>query len=83
MSAAQIDEFIAAMKTLDIEFGRSRLPPNSDISDEGIIAGYHKLRYECTALDPEFRHASGHYLRERGLTRMHLRPLLPEGDLPK
>jgi hypothetical protein len=70
----------AALTTLDIEWARKHLPLN--LSDEVLLVSMHKARYDCTAIEPDLRHASGAWLRERGLSRMMGLPWPPEGTLP-
>ncbi len=78
--AKMLAERNAALVTLDMDYARRMLPTAS--SDEVRLLAMHKARYECTAIAAEFRHASGHWLREHGSKRMDGSELLPEGELP-
>lgn len=69
-----------ALRALDIGYAR-RLMPTATGDDVRLMA-MHKARYECTDLEPELRHASADWLRERGFSRMSGDPILPEGQLP-
>lgn len=69
-----------ALREMNLDYARSVIP--SAPSDEVLIVALHKARYECTGLEPEYRHASAAWLRERGYGRM-CGPLLPEGELPE
>lgn len=69
-----------ALREMNLDYARAVLPRAS--SEEVLIIALHKARYECLDIEPELRHASGQWLRERGYGRMR-GPLLPEGELPQ
>lgn len=70
-----------AFRTLDLDYARNQM--GRPTSDEVLILALHKARYECTGIEPEYRHESARWLRERGYGRSIGGPLLPEGELPK
>lgn len=70
----------AALRILDMNYARELMPQAS--SDEVRLIAMHKARYSCTDIEPELRHASGAWLRERGYGAFE-GPLLPEGELPR
>lgn len=79
---AFLDKRDEALRTLDMDYARRVLPQAS--SDEVRLLAMHKARYECKTIGPEYRHASGAWLRERGFGRgIPGEPLLPEGELPQ
>lgn len=69
-----------ALRSLDMDYFREAMPGASN--DFVRLAAAHKARYECTDLEPEFRHASRNWLAEHDMTRFNGMPLLPEGTLP-
>ena len=75
-----LDERDRALIEMDMNYLRRMLPAASN--DEVRIMSAHKARYECTTLPNEVRHASRAWLAERGLKRVDLSDLLPEGELP-
>jgi hypothetical protein len=77
---ARLDERDAALTTLDLNWARKLLPEGT--SDEILLTSMHKARYDCTAIAPELRHASGDWLRSRGLTRIAGLEWPPTGELP-
>ena len=68
-----------AFATLDMDYARRVMPAATD--DSVRLMALHKARYDCADLAPELRHASGHWLRERGLGST-MGPLLREGEIP-
>lgn len=68
-----------ALANLDMQWAREQSPRVA--SDEVVLIGLHKARYECRVIAAELRHESGAWLRERNYNRSH-GPLLPEGELP-
>lgn len=75
---------IKALIALDIPAARclAENPGGLGVSDETALLSLHQMRYECTVLDAELRHASAHWLHENGYTRLYGYPLLDEGGLP-
>jgi hypothetical protein len=78
--AAWLQHRNEALRTLDMDWARRQLPGASD--DEVRLLSMHKARYELKQLEPEYRHASGAWLRERGYRRFDGTELLPDGELP-
>ena len=82
----EIEAFLAkrneALRMLDLTYAREQCPDATN--DEVLLMALHKARYECTAIEDEYRHLSGLWLRSRGYGRMIPgEPLLPPGELPK
>lgn len=75
-----LEERNAALTTLDVTWAKERFPT---ADEHTLLMSLHKARYECTAIAPELRHASGAWLRASGYHRMNGLPLLPEGELPE
>lgn len=79
-----VENFLAkrnkALIDLDLEYARKMIPGARD--DDVLLMSMHKARYSVTTIPAELRHASGAWLRERGLGAMS-GPLLPEGELPE
>lgn len=69
-----------ALISLDLDWARTQIPDAA--GDYALLASMHKARYECCDIPAELRHASGHWLRERGMGRFTGKALLPEGELP-
>lgn len=69
-----------ALRELNLDYARAVIPHASD--EQVLLIALHKARYECKDIEPEYRHASGRWLRERGYGRLR-GPLLPEGELPE
>lgn len=53
------------------------------LSESALVAAFHKARYDCTAIEDEYRHESGAWLRQHGYRAMGGLPVLPPGELPK
>lgn len=75
-----IEKRNAALTSLDESYVADTMP-RAPASMRLLIL--HKSRYECTGIARELRHASRHWLAERGYSRMTGTPLLPEGELPE
>lgn len=75
-------EMRAALCRMDLAWARQQIPPGHNPSNETLTLSLHKARYGCSLVPRELRHASGHWLRERGFTGFMGEPLLPEGELP-
>lgn len=71
-----------AFREMDMTFARHMLRGRLT-TDAVLIMALHKARYECTDLEPEYRHESARWLRERGYGRQTGGALLPEGELPE
>jgi hypothetical protein len=69
-----------AASIMDLEWARQN--GMAGMSDESIRIAMHKMRYELTSIDPELRHESAKWLRDRNYGRMTGGALLPEGELP-
>jgi hypothetical protein len=67
-----------ALSTLDLAWARENLPSSSD---EVLLAGMHKARYEIPSIADELRHESRRWLEERGRSRFGELPWPPEGVL--
>lgn len=78
--AKELERRDEALRTLDMDYGRSILP---GVPDEVVLLGMHKARYELQTLSREIRMESARFLREGGWVRMTGEPLLPEGELPE
>jgi hypothetical protein len=72
-------EDVQALRVLDMQFAR-RIAPGT--SDETRVVVLHKIRVECTALEPQYRLESIEWLRANGCIRMYGQPLPPPGVLP-
>jgi hypothetical protein len=70
-----------ALRTLDLDYARNQM--GRPASDEMLLLSLHKARYECTGIEPEYRHESARWLRERGYGRLTGTPLLDDGELPE
>lgn len=75
----EINRRNAALRDLDLAYFRARCP---GAGDDVLMAVAHKARYECLAIEEEYRHESAEWLREHGLKRMLGDDLLPSGELP-
>lgn len=69
------------LRTLDIK--RAREKDTRGVSDEVILIGLHKARYEVTTMPPELRYESRKWLEERGYGRIAKLPFPADGSLPK
>lgn len=76
-------ERAAAMIMLDLKWAREQLQPGHTASDEVLLIGLHKARYENTDLRPELREASRTWLEARNFTRRGGAPWPPAGQLPE
>lgn len=85
---AFIKESTEALMRLDLEWCRNHARLEAAAagrpmpSDEVLLISMHKARYEATEISDDLRHASGHWLRERGFGRRS-GGLLPPGELPR
>ena len=64
-----IDKRNQALITLDVNWAKT-LSCNRGLSDETILAGLHKARYECVHIPDELRIESGRWLKQKGLKRL-------------
>lgn len=69
-----------ALREMDMNYAAEMMP---GAAPEVQLLAMHKARYECTVLEPEYRHASRAWLAEHGYGRMSGGALLPEGELPE
>ena len=80
---ASLDAFIAernaAFEGDDLTWAARQMPGAADV----VEAGFHKARYECTAVSSEKRLASQRWLAERGLCRMFGAPVMIGDPLPQ
>jgi len=76
-----VEDFVrernAALTALDMDYARAHAP--FPMSDEVLLLGMHKARYECTGIAPEARRASRTWLEARGSRRIGNLPW-PDGD---
>jgi hypothetical protein len=77
---ALVDERFRALVQLDLEWARKAMP--GETGDEVRLVAMHRARYENDKVPPDFRIESGRWLRERGLLRSNLHPVLEGDKLP-
>lgn len=76
-----IEERNIALSNLDLDYARKLMPQAS--SDDVLLLGLHKARYDCIAIARELRHESADFLRKHGCKDMNGQDILPEGILPE
>lgn len=74
-------ERFVALVNLDLDWARKAMPGES--ADDVRLVALHRARYESVKVPPELRIESGAWLRERGLLRSNLHPVLPGDKLPE
>lgn len=67
-----------AFRTLDLVWARKQV---NYLTDETQLMALHKARYECKAIEPEYRHTSREWLQSRGFGRTFNQPWPAEGVL--
>lgn len=71
-----------ALRRLDLSWAHEQIPEGGPRpSNEALLVGMHKARYECTDIEPELRHASRDWLELRGFGRRSGLPWPPAGEL--
>ena len=66
-----------ALRNLDIAYVTAM-----GCAPEFALNALHKARFECTAIEPNLRHASRAWLEANGLGRYMGREWPPKGELP-
>lgn len=69
------------LRDLDMEYARQQMPAASN--DHVRLIAMHKARYECTDLEPQYRHTSREWLAGHSYSRLDGSALLPVGELPE
>lgn len=80
------NERLRILIELDIAAARRIMPfmPDGEpMSDQGLLAGLHKVRYRTPAVPHALRIASAEWLHAGGYSDLHGVPLLPPGELPE
>lgn len=72
-----IEERDRMLRDLDVDS-----PQCAAVAPEVRLMALHKARYECTNMEPELRHASRHWLQERGLRRLFNLEFSDDNSLP-
>lgn len=73
-----------ALRRLDLSWAHEQIPEGGPRpSNEALLIGMHKARYECVEIEAELRHASRAWLEARGFGRRSALPWPPAGELPE
>lgn len=70
------------MRELDIGYARLVMPEVENLSDDVLLAGLHKIRYEATDMPTELREESRAWLIANMYDRLNGEPWPPTGELP-